>query len=164
MTSEEIKDSVSMIDLCHRYGIQVTRKGFIHCPFHGKDRTPSLKIYPNNTWHCFACGKGGDIFSFVQRMENCSFKEAFELLGGTKKDKSFAKEWKEKSQNDRAKRADLEAEYRFWLKVEATLKRLIKESTPFSDEWEKLIQEEPIVVGEREYYFDLLYGKKKYEE
>jgi len=33
--------------------------------------------------HCHACGANGDIFTFVQRMDNCSFKDAFKRLGGS---------------------------------------------------------------------------------
>ncbi len=83
MTSEEIKDSTTMRDILQRYGLpQPNRRGFIHCPFHGDDRHPSMKIYDQD-YHCFACGENGDIFSFVQRMEDIPFKEAFLSLGGT---------------------------------------------------------------------------------
>ncbi len=83
MTSEEIKDSTTMCDILQRYGLpQPNRRGFIPCPFHGDDRHPSMKIYDQD-YHCFACGENGDIFSFVQRMEDIPFKEAFLSLGGT---------------------------------------------------------------------------------
>ena len=161
MTSAEIKDSISMIDVCHRYGLKI-RKGFIHCPFHGKDRTASLKIYPNNTWHCFACGAGGDIFSFVSRMENKPFKEVFEMLGGTK-DKTFAKEWKKETQKREDKTAYYKSELRFWNKLWANVRKLIKELPPYSDEWVKAINLEPIIIGEWEYFFNELYGNKKHK-
>ena len=161
MTSAEIKESISMIDVCHRYSLKVTSKGFIRCPFHN-EKTPSLKIYPNNTWHCFGCGMGGDVFSFVSRMENVSFKEAFEILGGTK-DKTFNKEWKKQNRKREDKTAYYKSELHFWDKMWANVKRLTKELPPYSDEWVKAINLEPLIVMEWEHYFDELYGKKKYK-
>lgn len=82
MTLEEIKESVTMRDVLKRYGVEVTRSGMCSCPLHGKDRHPSMKVFKDG-YKCFACNSGGDIFTFVQSMENCSFKDAFILLGGT---------------------------------------------------------------------------------
>jgi DNA primase len=82
MTVEEIKQQYSMQDILDMYGIRKNRAGFIHCPFHQGDRTASCKIYPKD-FHCHACGANGDIFSFVQQMEHCSFKDAFKRLGGS---------------------------------------------------------------------------------
>lgn len=82
MTSEEIKDSISMEDVLAMYGLpKPNRAGFICCPFH-KEHTPSMKIYPKD-YHCFGCGANGDVFSFVRQYEGISFKEAFLRLGGT---------------------------------------------------------------------------------
>lgn len=87
MTVEEIKATYTMRDILQMYGIHPNRAGFIHCPFHQGDRTASCKIYPKD-FHCHACGQNGDIFTFVQQMENCSFKDAFKRLGGSYKDKT----------------------------------------------------------------------------
>lgn len=81
MTKEEIKQQFSMIDVVERYGFHPDRHGFLHCPFHSGDHTASLKIY-RDSFYCFGCHTHGDIFGFVQRMENCSFREAFRILGG----------------------------------------------------------------------------------
>lgn len=81
MTKEEIKQQYSMTDVVERYGFHPDRHGFLHCPFHSADHTASLKIY-RDSFYCFGCHTHGDIFGFVQRMENCSFKEAFRILGG----------------------------------------------------------------------------------
>ena len=87
MTTDEIKQAVSMRDVVERYGYHPNRAGFISCPFHQGDRTPSMKIYKRD-YHCHACGANGDIFSFVMGMENCDFKTAFKMLGGSYKAKS----------------------------------------------------------------------------
>ena len=50
------------------------------CPFHN-ERTPSCKIDPNTQlWHCFGCGEGGDVFSYVMKTEDLSFGEAIHFL------------------------------------------------------------------------------------
>lgn len=52
------------------------------CPFHA-DRHPSLHVNVKEQYYkCFACGEGGDLFKFVQRMECCDFKSALKLLAG----------------------------------------------------------------------------------
>ena len=82
MTVEEVKNRYSMYDIIEQYGFHPNRAGFISCPFHKGDHSPSMKIYPKD-FHCHACGANGDIFSFVQRMDHCDFKTAFYSLGGT---------------------------------------------------------------------------------
>ena len=47
-----------------------------------------MKIY-KDSYHCFGCGANGDIFSFIQGMENCDFKTAFMSLGGTYEKPTF---------------------------------------------------------------------------
>ena len=50
------------------------------CPFHD-EKTPSCKIDPSTQlWHCFGCGEGGDVFSFVEKIEDLSFPEAVHWL------------------------------------------------------------------------------------
>jgi DNA primase len=89
MTVEEIKNSYSMRDIVARYGLEPNHAGFLHCPFHKGDRQGSLKIYDKD-FHCFGCGANGDIIDFVMRMENISFKEAFQSLGGTYEKPTFS--------------------------------------------------------------------------
>ena len=88
MNKEEIKKTYSMREIAERYGFQVDRAGFIHCPFHQGDRGASLKIY-QDSFHCFGCGANGDIFTFVQMMDQVDFKEAFQSLGGTYEKPTF---------------------------------------------------------------------------
>jgi len=50
------------------------------CPFHG-EKTPSFAVHPvKQIYHCFGCGKGGDVFSFVMEMEKCQFPEAVRVV------------------------------------------------------------------------------------
>ncbi|MDN6530073.1 MAG: DNA primase, partial [Brevibacterium sp.] len=52
------------------------------CPFHD-ERTPSFTVRPQvGMYHCFGCGESGDVFSFLQKVEQLSFVEAVESLAG----------------------------------------------------------------------------------
>ncbi len=55
-----------------------TLKGL--CPFHG-EKTPSFVVTPaRDSWHCFGCGKHGDIFTFVMERDSVGFAEALKTL------------------------------------------------------------------------------------
>lgn len=82
MTVDEIKQTHSMTDIVEAYGFHPNRIGFIPCPFHKGDHQASMKIY-KDSYNCFGCGANGDIFKFIQNMDNCDFKTAFYGLGGT---------------------------------------------------------------------------------
>ena len=75
-----IKNTLPLTDLISQH-VEINRHGFGHCPFHGPERTPSLKIYEDeNRFHCFGCGVGGDVFDFVERFFNVSRGEALKIL------------------------------------------------------------------------------------
>lgn len=73
----------SIMDILDRYDIHhggVRREMSIKCPFHD-DKMPSLSINTEkNLWFCHAGCGGGNVYSFVMKMENCDFKEALRLL------------------------------------------------------------------------------------
>ena len=78
----KIKDAVDIVELIGDF-VRLERKGRNYsglCPFHD-EKTPSFMVSPERgTWHCFGCGKGGDVFSFVMEKEGLSFPEALEYL------------------------------------------------------------------------------------
>jgi DNA primase len=52
------------------------------CPFH-EERSPSFHVRPQvGFYHCFGCGEGGDVFTFLQKMDHVTFQEAVERLAG----------------------------------------------------------------------------------
>lgn len=115
MTKEEIKQSVKMSEILSRYGLKPNRAGFICCPFH-KEKSASCKIY-DDSFYCFGCGATGDIFTFVQSMDNCDFKTAFTILGGTYQKPNFSsrmaiyhhqKQMEMRQKEERKKKAELQ--------------------------------------------------------
>ena len=154
MTVEEIKQQYSMRDVVEMYGFRPNRAGFISCPFHSGDRTPSMKIYPKD-FHCHACGANGDIFTFIQRMDNCSFKEAFLKLGGEYEQKS---DWQRKKfdyqlqQKKEKARKELERKKQWKRDIlnDISLQKIFIKLLPvFSDDWCE-------AVNQLEYDFYLL--------
>src|SRR5262245_3034065 len=83
-TAAEVKQK---LDLAEYIGetVQLRKAGTTYkglCPFHG-ERTPSFVVTPaRETWHCFGCGLGGDIFSFVMQRDGVDFPTALRTLAG----------------------------------------------------------------------------------
>lgn len=49
------------------------------CPFHS-EKTGSFTVYPNNTYYCFGCHKGGDAIEFVRKLHDFNFVESVKFL------------------------------------------------------------------------------------
>lgn len=79
---QTIKDKIDVVDLISEY-VQLKPAGSNHkglCPFH-HEKSPSFMAHRDRQfWHCFGCGKGGDIFTFVQEIEGMEFVEALKYL------------------------------------------------------------------------------------
>lgn len=81
-TKEQVRVATDIVDLIGNY-LQLRRQGRNYvatCPWHD-DRRPSLQINSERqTWKCWVCNVGGDVFSFVMRHEGIEFREALEML------------------------------------------------------------------------------------
>ncbi|MBE6622650.1 MAG: DNA primase [Ruminococcaceae bacterium] len=49
------------------------------CPFHS-ERTPSFTVFPEKNFYCFGCGAGGDVITFIMRIENLDYQSAVQYL------------------------------------------------------------------------------------
>ncbi len=79
---DDIKTKLDIVEVIREYvPVKAVGANFqALCPFHN-EKTPSFVISPEKQiWHCFGCGRGGDIFSFVMEKENLNFIEAMRLL------------------------------------------------------------------------------------
>lgn len=80
---EEVRVRVDMADLAGQYGVRLRaygRRASARCPFH-EDRLASMSLdLDRKLWHCFSGCGGGDCFSLVMRLEDCSFIEAVKIL------------------------------------------------------------------------------------
>ena len=79
---EQIREKIDIVDLVGKY-LPLQRQGRLfvaRCPWHD-DRKPSLQVNPERqSFKCWVCDIGGDIFSFVMKMEGCDFPEAKRIL------------------------------------------------------------------------------------
>jgi DNA primase len=78
----EVKSKLSVVDVVGET-VQLKKAGTTYkglCPFHG-EKTPSFTVTPvRDSWKCFGCGEGGDVFSFVMKRDGLSFPEALKVL------------------------------------------------------------------------------------
>lgn len=79
---EALKSRVDIVDIVGEY-VELKRRGSNHtglCPFH-TEKTPSFSVnQAGQFYHCFGCGKGGDVFGFLMDITGMSFMEALEHL------------------------------------------------------------------------------------
>jgi DNA primase len=138
MTKEEIVNTYSMREIAGRYGLHPNKAGFVCCPFH-KEKTASMKIYDRD-FHCFGCGAHGDIFTFIMRLDNVTFKEAFQSLGGTYEEPTYETKLAvykaQKRQIMREKKAaNLHRQRKLNNMLISIYQRWHRQSEPFSDAW-----------------------------
>ena len=111
---EEIKSKLSLVDyiLKNHPEIELRKVGEKYtskCPFHSETKA-SFYVYPNQTYTCFGCKIGGDIFKFLMDTKRISYPEAIQYLGEYAGiETSMLQEEREMLNKDRKKRNDLYA-------------------------------------------------------
>ena len=79
---DSIQEKADIVEVISRY-IPLKKMGRSHkanCPFHN-EKTPSFVVSQDKQiYHCFGCGAGGNVFSFIMKYENVQFPEAVEML------------------------------------------------------------------------------------
>src|SRR5210317_207020 len=80
---QEVRDRTDIVEVISSY-VSLKRSGANHqglCPFHS-EKTPSFNVNsPRQIFHCFGCGVGGNVFSFLMQIEGLSFPDAVRRLG-----------------------------------------------------------------------------------
>lgn len=136
MTKGEVKAMNTVPEVLMRYGIQVKRGRCKSICHEGKNYTAKVS---DELYHCFKCSKSMDVFDIVMYMDNCDFKTAFELLGGTDKP-SFRTVRKAKTaKKERQAKVDKQQELKFKIReigmcIDA-YRNIIAEEKPFSELW-----------------------------
>ena len=79
---DEVRQNNDVVDIISQY-VHLTRKGrnyFGLCPFHN-EKSPSFSVSPDRQiFHCFGCGVGGNVYTFLMKIEGITFKESLEQL------------------------------------------------------------------------------------
>ena len=79
---EEVRSRSDIVDVVSGY-VKLQRRGSSYlglCPFHN-EKTPSFSVSPDKQiYHCFGCGAGGNVITFLMEYENYSFQEALGIL------------------------------------------------------------------------------------
>lgn len=105
---EEVRSRNDIVDVISTY-VKLKRQGanyFGLCPFHG-EKTPSFSVSPSKQiFYCFGCGAGGNVITFIEKIENYTFPEAVRYLarraGMELPEESYSEE--ERKKHDRRQR------------------------------------------------------------
>jgi len=81
--TDQVKERLNIVDVVQEYLPELKKMGANwkgRCPFH-QEKTPSFMVSADKQiWHCFGCGKGGDVFGFIKEIEGIEFPDALRLL------------------------------------------------------------------------------------
>ena len=79
---QQVRSRVDLVDVVSDH-VRLTKRGrdlWALCPFHD-EKTPSFKVNQQmQSWYCFGCQEGGDVFDFVEKIEKTQFRDALRIL------------------------------------------------------------------------------------
>lgn len=147
--ADEIKRAVSMVNVCHQYGIAVNAAGFALCPFHS-DSKPSMKVYDGSRgYHCYVCDAGSSVIDFVMGYFNIGYNDAIIKINddfrlnlpiGSRQDSEKQKEIEAEARKRReeaariaCKRQEAADEYHNTLDAYIALERIIMSLKPVNE-------------------------------
>jgi len=140
MNKEEIIQNVLMRDILAQRGIPINHNNMCSCPFHGRDKRPSMKIYKDG-FKCFACNESGNQIDFVMKYDGLSFKDAYLSLGGTYEHMNEGariianRKW-ERAKAEREQREKDEAQFKNELsRMIALTRKAIEVLEPMEEDW-----------------------------
>lgn len=148
--ANEIVQAVSVLQVCERYRIPLSRTGFASCPFH-HEKTPSLKVYDGDKgFYCFGCGKGGNVISFIMGYFGVDFRAALMKLNfdfslglpierkmTLREKQDFDRKGKERKRLERERKEEIKAKRDRFLEAHSRLvenERIIRECRPNTPE------------------------------
>lgn len=136
MTKEEIKVACTVPEILGRQGVQV-RNGRCRAVCH--EGTHYTAKVSRELYHCFKCGHSMDVFDLTMHFNNCDFKAAIELLGGSERPSFRTAFIAEKAVREKKEREYRKQEYlkkrKEILLVMRACRNIIKENEPFTDIW-----------------------------
>ncbi|WP_138415746.1 DNA primase [Aquibacillus sediminis] len=127
-TIEQIRKSNDIVDIVGEY-IQLKKQGrnyFGLCPFHG-EKTPSFSVAQDKQiFHCFGCGKGGNVVTFIMEIEGYSFYQAITYLA-EKSGQELPEQIQQKNEHHSSEHQDVLKAYEWLTKLYHHLLRHTKE-------------------------------------
>jgi len=158
-----IKEAVKMETVLDAYGVEIKRGGVAICPFHA-DRHPSMKVYRDG-YYCFSCGAGGDVFTFVARMDGLPNREAairVAAIGGLElpeddlRGREKARRAAAKRRQEKREKQALEERYDSLCDRVRRLREIKADGLPGSGEWLDAVNLLPALEGELDELFERL--------
>ncbi len=145
----EVRERVDIVELVSQY-VSLKRSGANHmglCPFHA-EKSPSFSVHAGRQFfHCFGCGVGGDVFSFLMKIEGLAFPDAIRRLA-----ERVGVELEERQLSPEEERRQQQRE------------RLFRVNEIAADYFHQLLMEQPQGEPGRQYLKQRGYGRKAANE
>lgn len=133
IVKEQILGFLTMEQILNKYGIKINRSRMYSCPFH-TDNSPSAKCY-KDSFHCFSCGKHGDLIEFVKSYYNLNFQQAMDKIN-----EDFGLGLTTTGHYDKSKIIEMEKQRQLEIEKEENKRKLFKRACKRKNIYEHLIE------------------------